>query len=275
MRFLNLPLNFIADQIMRPWRSFSPWVALVVVSLLTAGVMVLLFRWTSNQAAVRTTRNRLLARTLELLLFRHDMAVSLSACGRILAEDARYLASLLRPMIVGAAPIVLIFVQASGWFEGRPLAVGETAVLEVQLSPTHSVESSEVSLKLPECVRLDSMAVRIPSQNTVAWRLAAVAPGVESIEVQVAGRVEPKSVAVGPDFVRVSPHRPAAGFWSEFWNPKEPPLPAGTPIAGIEVHYPPRVLSIGLHDIPWTVAALVLMMGFGLILGRLLGVRLA
>src|SRR5690349_14583334 len=115
MRFFNLLTNIVADMVMRPFESLSPWYGLAVAALLTAGVLVFLFHRTSNQAGVRRTRNRLLARTLELLLFRHSLSVSLTACGRILVEDARYLATLMRPMLFGAIPILLVFIQLSAW----------------------------------------------------------------------------------------------------------------------------------------------------------------
>lgn len=275
MKFVTLPMNFIADLVLWPCRNASPWVGLTAASLLTAGLMVFLFQRTSNQAAVRRTRNRLLARTLELLLFRHSLSVSLTACGRILVEDARYLATLLRPMLFGAVPILLIFVQMSAWLEWRPLAVGETAVLEVELDPAHPVMSSNITLTLPEEVRLGSDGVRIPSQNSLSWRLTAVQSGLGEIHVQAGDFDAAKSVAVEEGFVRVSPRRVRPGFWNELLSPSESPLTSNGPIVRIDLHYPPRPLAIGLRDVHWTVAAIVLIMAFGLVLGRMFGVRLA
>ncbi|MCC7420342.1 MAG: hypothetical protein IT428_08685 [Planctomycetaceae bacterium] len=275
MRFFNQLMNFAGDLVMRPWPGASPWVGLTFASLLTAALMVFVFRLTSNQAAVRRTRNRLLARTLELLLFRHSLPVSLSACGRILAEDARYLATLLRPMLVGIVPIVLIFVQMSAWLEARPFAVGESIVLDVELDPGTPILSTSVTLILPGQVRIDSDPVRIPSQNSISWRLKAVDPGASDLRVHVADADASKSVAVGDSFVRVSPQRARRGFWSSLLSPSEASLPADGPITRIALNYPSRTLSIGLHDIHWTIAAIVLMMAFGLALGRIFGVRLA
>lgn len=275
MRFFNSLMNFAGDLVMRPWPGASPWVGLTFASLLTAALMVFLFQRTSNQAAVRRTRNRLLARTLELLLFRHSLSVSLSACGRILAEDARYLATLFRPMLFGLVPMLLIFVQMSAWLDWRPFAVGEPIVLEVQLDPAHPVMSSSVALTSPGHVKLDSDAVRIPSQNAISWRLRGTESGIGEIRIRVGDVDEPKSVAVGSGFLRVSPQRSRSGFWSSLLSPSERPLPSNGPITRIELHYPARPLAIGLHDVHWTIAAIVLMMGFGLLLGRLFGVRLA
>jgi hypothetical protein len=274
MRFFNLLTNALADFVMWPWKSLSPWYGLTAASLLTAGMMVFLFHRTSNQSGVRRTRNRLLARTLELLLFRHSLSVSLTACGRILVEDARYLATLLRPMLVGAIPILVIFIQLSAWLEWRPLKVGESAVLDVELDSAHPVMSSTIALSLPEEVRLDSEGVRIPSENSVSWRLTGVQLGAGEIQIRVGDLNEVKSVVVGEDFVRVSPQRLKAGFWNQLLSPSESSLSDG-PIVRVDLRYPPRTLAVGLRDVHWTIASVLLMMAFGLVLGWMFGVRLA
>lgn len=274
MRFFILLTNSLADFVMGPWKSLSPWYGLTAASLLTAGVMVFVFHRTSNQSGVRRTRNRLLARTLELLLFRHSLSVSLTACGRILVEDARYLATLMRPMLFGAIPILVIFIQLSAWLEWRPLQVGESAVMEVELDSAHPVLSSTIALSLPDEVRLDSEGVRIPAENSVSWRLTGVQSGSGEIQIRVGDLNEGKSVVVGEDFVRVSPQRLKAGFWNQLLSPSESSLPDG-PIVRVDLRYPPRTLAVGLRDVHWTIAAIILMMAFGLVLGWVFGVRLA
>src|SRR5690349_15843643 len=104
MWLVNRPLNFLFDLIMRPFAGESPWPGLIAASLLTAAVLVGLFCVTSNQRAILRARNKFLARTLELLLFQHDLRVSLSSCGRILKANFVYLFQFLLPMAVGLIP---------------------------------------------------------------------------------------------------------------------------------------------------------------------------
>jgi hypothetical protein len=275
MRFVNQLLNFLFDLVLLRFAGESPWPGLIVGSFLTAAVLVGIVRLTSNQKAVLRSRNRFLARTLELLLFQHDLRVSVTACGRIVAANTVYLGQLSRPMAVGVVPLVLMFIQMETWFGYRPLHVGEAAVLTVRLDPSLPVVSTPVELRLPSTVRLDSLAVRAPKNNELAWRIVADDFGEEPIEVTVVNAVERKSLAVGSKVIRVSPRRESSGFVSELFSPSEPPLAKSSPVRRIEIFYPPRIVELGSWEIPWFVAALVLMMGFSLMLGWLFGVRMA
>ena len=66
---LNLVINGLFDLLMRPFMVQSAWPGLIVASLVASIVLVVLFHFSSNPNAIRRTRNRLLARTLELLMF--------------------------------------------------------------------------------------------------------------------------------------------------------------------------------------------------------------
>jgi hypothetical protein len=276
MWLLNQFLNRTCDLLMLPFAGESPWPALIAASLLTAAVLVLLFGATSRPRAILRARNRFLARTLELLLFQHDLRVSLTACGRIFAANVVYLAQLLPPMAVGLFPLVLIFVQLANWFDWRPLRVGEVSVLTVQLDPSISVVGTPVELRLPDGVRLDSPPVRSPANNEVSWRIVATRPGAGTVDVRLDNFApEGKTLVVGSRLARVSPRRESAGFVRQLLSPSEAPLATSSPIRRIEVSYPRRQLAVGLTEVPWILAAIVLMMVFSLILAPLFGVRIA
>ena len=275
MWLLNRITNAAADLILGPWITGSDWLALSLASLLTAGVLVALFHISSDQAGLRRDRNRFMARVLELLLFQHDLRVSFSACGRILIANIRYLGQMLRPMLVALIPLMLIFTQLACWFEWRPIRVGEVVVLEVELDKSHPVMHTAVEVVPPSHARLDSPPVRNPLTNEIAWRLRATQPGQSAIHIATAGIDETKLLNVGPQLSRVSPLRVRPGLWQEFLNPSEPVLATSSPISRIELTYPNRQLYLGNYEIHWTIAAILLMMFFGLVVGKLCGVRVA
>jgi hypothetical protein len=275
MGLINRLLNGIADLVMQPFAGTSAWPALIVASLLTGTVLVALFSVTSNQDAIRRTRNRFLARTLELLLFQHDLRVSLSACGRILAANGAYLWQFLKPMAVGLIPLVLIFVQMECWFERRPLKVGEQAVLTVELDPSHPVMNTPAELSLSETARVDSPAIRSPARNEIAWRIVAAEPGAGWADLKVADVTERKTLVTGDQLARVSPRRERSGLINELFSPSEPSLAASAPVRRMEISYPHREIDVGLTEIHWAISAVVLMMIFSLIIGQMFGVRIA
>lgn len=275
MWILNPFLNACTDWLLTPWSNASPWIGLTVASLLAAGVLVFLFHLSVDQPALRRSRNRFIARLLELLLFQHDFQVNLSACGRILGANLSYLGAMLRPMLLAAVPLMLLFIQLACWFEWRPLRIGETAVLEVELNASHPVSHTVVDVALPAIARLDSPGVRTLATNEQAWRVRATDRGSGPIEVRVDGHTELKQFAVGDGLARLSPLRAQSSFWNDMFHPSEPPLAQVGPVTRIEITYPERQLMIWGDEIHWSIASVVLMMVFGLILGRVFGVQVA
>ena len=270
---LNLVINGLFDLLMRPFMVQSAWPGLIAASLVASIVLVILFGFTSNPNAIRRTRNRLLARTLELLMFQHDLRASFTACGRILTANAAYLFQFLRPMAVGLIPLLLIFVQMESWFDRRPLRIGEHAVLSVEIDQSESVLNQTLELQLAEMLKIDSPPVRIPARNELAWRIAAKGPGNGWVDVTSGGIKERKSLSAGDQLVRLSQTRESHGMLQQLFSPSEPPLNASSPIRRMLVSYPRRELLIGQTAIPWLVAALGLIMIMSLILGRLFGIR--
>ncbi|MFO0919254.1 MAG: hypothetical protein U0872_13195 [Planctomycetaceae bacterium] len=275
MGIINRTLNGLVDLVLRPFTGLSAWPALVVASLLTAAVLVALFGLSSDQEAIRRTRNRFLARTLELLLFQHDLRVSLTACGRIFAANGAYLWQFLKPMAIGLVPLVLIFVQLESWFDRRPLKVGEQAVLTVRLDPSHPVMTTPAEITVPASARIDSPPIRTPSRNEIAWRIVATESGSEWLNLKVGDTTERKSLVVSDRLARVSPRRESRGIVRELFAPSEPPLATDGAVTRMELSYPRREIDLGLTEIPWVISAVVLMMTFSLLLGQLFGVRIA
>lgn len=272
---LNRLLNLCGNLILYPWLLDSPWPSLIAGSVVAAALMVLLFSWTSSPSLVRRRRNLLIARTLELLLFRHDARVSLTACRRILRANGSYLAAFLKPMAASLIPLFLIFVQLAAWFEFRPLRAGESALLTVSLSPKFSVLDSPVELRLPDSLVADGLPVRIPRTNELCWRILVKSESEAWAEIHVNNTVERKQIAVGPEFTKVSSLKVSAGSWLELLHPVEQPLSTAGPLERIEVIHPERILRIRDFDADWLVTSLLIMIAAGLLIGRIAGVSLA
>lgn len=275
MGLLNHLLNTLTDWLLTPCSTVTPWLGLTVSCLAAAGLLVALFQCSSNQQALRRARNRFVARILELLLFQHDLRVNLSACGRILWANLGYLRTMLPPLLVATVPLILTLIQLDCWFERRPLRVGETAVIEIELDRSHPVTQAAVDIKMPSIARLDSAAVRTLATNEQAWRVRATDAGMAPIEIRVGDQTELKQMVTGTQLARISTIRTKSSVWNNILHPSEPPLAATAPIRRIQVNYPQRQLFFMGTEIHWAVAALLLMMIFGLILGRLFGIQVA
>ena len=273
MALLNQFTGFAVDALMRPFQ--SPWLALAAAALATSLLVLLIVRWTSSPATIVRARGRLVARVLELVLFRHDALVSFTAAGRILAANLAYLRTLLFPLTASIIPCVLILAQLSCWFDNRPLRVGETAVLEVRLRAGTSVIDRPLNLSGAQAVQIETDGVRIPRLSEIDWRLRAAHPGVDRLEIHFGD--EPaitKQIVVGEDFQKVSRRHTQPDLWEQFLNPAEPPIDSTASVALVDIRYPARQLYLGNTEINWIVAFLVLTIVFALVLKRPLKVQL-
>ncbi len=271
---LNRLLNAGGDLILHPWLSHSPWPSLIAGSVGAAAAMVLLFSLTSNQALLRRRRNQLFARTLELLLFRHDARVSLTACGRILKANAAYLGTFLKPTAVALIPMCLILIQLAAWFEFRPLRTGESAILTVKLDQDVSVLDSPAELRLADSLVADGAPVRIPRTNEICWRILVKSEAEAWAEIRYGSAVERKDIAAGPQLTKISSQRVSPGIWQELLHPVELPLSADGPMERIEVTFPERILRAGDFEVHWLAASFIIIMVAGLLIGKIAGVSI-
>jgi hypothetical protein len=267
MGVVNLVFGRLVGAALYPFRGLDPWFGMAALSLLTALLMLEVFKLTSNQAAVRKAKDRIKAHLLELRLFKDNLRVSLGAQGGILKANLRYVAANLKPLLVMIVPLVLILAQLSLWFDRRPLGPGEETLLKVRLEKGTDLLGLDFGLDVPPQVSVDSPAVRIPDEGEIVWRLRASDEGSGRIRLGLGGRTLEKTVTVGGTrLTKVSSKASRGSFWDRVLYPGEPSLPRGAPVRSIEVLYPAKDLSAFGINVHWLVAYFVLSLAFGLAL---------
>lgn len=274
MDFINHLLNGLFDLMLGPLQSSDPWIAMCVATAFITALLLLVFKFTSRPEAIRQSKGRLIARTLELLLFQHDMGVSITAVGRILWANLLYLKELLIPLGVALLIAVPLLAQCAAWFEHRPLRLGESALLQVQLHEAAKAALTPVpQLTAPATVKIETKPLLVSTLSEINWRVSGKQVGHGFLSTQIAGQTLEKIVVVGDGLARVSPLRPGANDW---WNrvlyPSEPAM-RGAAVSA-ELHYPLRHWYVGTTDVHWLVALFVLSIVFGFALKKPLGVTL-
>ncbi len=144
MTVINAILNRTFDLLLAPFAGTSPWPGMIVVSALAGILILLIFKYTSNQNTLKRKKNRALARILEFLLFKDDLIVTLGAFNRVMVANVKYLGQVLIPLGVSLVPLVLVLVQLNAWFSVRALqqdsyffvgVTGNEANIEVRRQP--------------------------------------------------------------------------------------------------------------------------------------------
>ena len=123
-------------------------------------------------------------------------------------------------------------------------------------------------------MRVETPSVWLPAERELVWRVSGKRAGDHELTVRVNGATESKTVRVRDDVVRRSPLRVGSSWLDQIIYPAEPPLPAASPIASIELTYPERsidVLGVGLH---WMIVFFVLSLIFAFALRKPFGVTI-
>jgi uncharacterized membrane protein (DUF106 family) len=269
--------NKIFDWIFLPFRSMHPMVGLLVISGLTGIVMLLIFGKTSNQKAIRWTKNKLKAHIAEIWLFRDDIVQMLLAIVRVLGYTTRYLAHSLRPLIFIIVPVIVIMVMLGVRYAHRPFQPGETSIVTVSVDDPAWARGEALQLVGSDGVEVTSPPLRIPQRAEVDWTIQATKPGIHELTlITPSGRVTKEirvSVGTSP-LIALAPSRgrAASGLFLEF--PAEQPLPGSSGIRGINVldwpHRELRILGFGVH---WLIAFFVISVAAGFAVKDLFGVE--
>jgi len=273
----------IFEAILTPLAAWHPTWTLVVLSAVTAILMLIIFRFSSNQQGLRKAKARGMGQLLAIRLFPDDPWVTLRALRGALGDNLVYLRYNLMPLVVMIVPMILILVQLDLRFSHVPLRPGEAATVGVVLEPETAASAglSQVKVRAPDGLEVETPALAIPTLQEVNWRIRARKEGVYTLTFETRGKEFSKEVVVaegdahGEDdpLLCISSQRTGTGFIDAALHPAEERLPADLGIARVFVDYPPRsfrILGLRMH---WIVAYFVLSIAFAFLLRKPLGVE--
>lgn len=256
-------LNLFSDLLFRKFQDISPIWPLIVFSLPTSVLMLLVYRFFSDQAKIRRAKDRLGAHLLEVRLFQDQIGVVLRAYGRLIAASGVYLLYSLKPLLLMFVPLVLLLSQMELRL-GRAGRINSPVVLKVILEPGTSLEN--VQLEPSDNVHITSPPLRIPELNEVNWRIEVPSTGIFTVAVRAddtgwhhySGRV----YGAGPQTSNF-------GEWLLF--PVQPMLES--PLRSIEVLFPSRDISFFGWEMHWLIPFFVFTLLFGYALKGVMGVE--
>lgn len=258
MTLLNTLMGRTLDVLLSPFRSLPPLVGLSVVSLVTALGVVLAYRVTSNQQGLADVKRRMAAALFEIRLFSDDLPAVFRAQAELLWHNLTYLRLSFVPMLWMIVPIAILVAQLDARYGYVGLKPGEPVLLKVALRSGVAADSGVAALEAPPQVRVLTPAVWFPASNEVVWRIRPEVQGEYELTARIGSETLTKRVDVTDQVVGRAPVRVAPGFWEEFMNPGERPLPAGATATAISIPYARRTIRILGWDADWLWAFFIL-----------------
>jgi hypothetical protein len=246
------------------------WLSATIIAIVSGMAMIVGFKWTSNQTAIKRARQDIRASLLTVKLFHDNMPAGFRAQGRVLWGAVRLLVYAIVPILAMFVPVTLLLGQMALWYQARPLHVGEDTVIVARFlsnpsgsgepAPGQSLPLPTVTLEATSAVEDIYGPVRVEKQHEVCWSVRARENGLHRLIFHVDGESVEKELAVGDGFMPVSLKRPTADWSDAVWHPREQAFEAGSRVQSIEIAYPKRDSWTSGTDqwaIYWFVLALI------------------
>jgi uncharacterized membrane protein (DUF106 family) len=256
-------LTALFGVIMSPFQSL-PMTGMIVISVLTGVLMLIIYKYTSNQAGISRAKDRIKAHFLAIVLFSDTLTVLLKSIGNILKWNLVYLGHNIKPLLVMIVPVLLLLIQLNFWYGYRPLDVGESMLVTADIAAGTSMRSTKASLTADGGVAVETPAVRAVGKNQVFWRIKGTEPGEHQLTMTVGDTTETKRLVVGPPgrLYRLAPLRHNGNFADSLFYPGEKKLTGA--IESIQVDYPGIEMNVFGWHIHWIIVYFILSILFGL-----------
>ncbi len=250
----------------------NPLWLVLAISVAVGLVMVFVFRFVSNQKAIRRAKDRLKANLLAVRLFQDQLPVVLRAYGRILAGTGSYLRLAFTPLLTVFLPILFLMVQLDRYFGWEPAQPSQQFLVEAHVRTPQALEQAK--LLLPSGLQQSAPAVHVPDENTVVWRVLAQHAGKYDIHVETADDAVAKEVVVSTGLARLSPVRLRGDLLERIFSSGEVAIPDSSPIQSISVNYPERNIRMAGIDWNWIVLFFVVSLAAGFFFKTVFGIQI-
>ena len=270
---INVFMNWLGKTVLAPIGVLPGWLSNTLISAVVGVLLLIAFKYTSNQKAISRVRDGIKAQLLAMKLFKDNALVILRAQGRILLGALLLLFYALSPMLVMVVPFCLLLGQLGLWYQARPLKVGEETVVTVQLAGAEDDPWPQIALDSSADANVAVGPVRIISKRQVCWKIQAGENGYHQLSFHLDGQQVDKELAVGEGFMRVSVDRPSLGVADVLMNPAEKPFAEDSPVQSIQIDFPARISKISGTDW-WLVYLFVVSMVFAFIFKPFFNVKI-
>jgi hypothetical protein len=260
----NRIIGKIFDLLFIPFRDMNPWVGMAIISFLTGLLMLVIFRYTSNQKGIKKVKNTIKAHLLELRLYKDSLGLSMKAQGNILLANLKYITHSFKPLLVMIVPVVLILIQMNFWFGYESLKPGEQTLLKVKLGEGYNPLQTKLALETDADVVIETPPLRIEEYGEVNWRISSRKRGVHHIHVVIGGERISKTIATDTKSLsKLSPIKRRKKLLDELFYPVEAPIKKDSPVKSVEILYPAKSMNLFGLNIHWLIAYFALSILFG------------
>lgn len=251
-----------------------------LVSAATGVLFILAFPHVSWQRGIVLVKDRIKFNLLSIRIFQDDLVNVLKSTGLTLAWNFAYIGLNLIPMVVMAAPFMIVWFQLNALYAYAPLPVGERQLVTVELAA--GTDPTAVDFTAPAGVALlRRVNLADAKEPMIHLDLRADAAGRHELAFQSGGTTVSKGFDVaerGRRLAAVRTSEPLARFVAAedpiVWF-GEPVLPSSSFLRSIRIDYPPQPLGfLGGGEISIMIWFVLVSLAVGFALKGVFGVEI-
>jgi hypothetical protein len=260
MNVLNAVLVKVTGAVLAPFAMLPAQVALIIIAIVAGVLAAIAFRYTSYQTGLKRVADQVRASLLAMRLFKDDLRNVFAAQASLFKASGLRLLYSLPPLAVLIVPFVLLLTQLAMWYEFRPLAPSDKALVEARIAPAAWSKYQDLQLVTPDGVDA-TKPVRNPHDHSISWRICPHEAAASNEPLMLRFRIGEDEVAVKQLVVSndggtnkllfVSPRRVGTSFWDRLLYPGEPAFAADSPVQAISINYGSRRNTLFGVAIPW------------------------
>lgn len=244
LTWLNVPMNTIGGFLSGFLSSVPGWVSNTIIAAVAGPILLLVFKYTSNQSAIGRAKNTFKANMLALKLYKDSFGVTMLSLGRVLKAAFLRLGLAMQPLAVIIIPVSLLLAQMGLWYQFRPFVPGEETIITMKLNNSTDSSLPEVTIEPTETIEITTGPIRTPPKGQIVWKVKAGEQGSHKVIFNVDNQKIEKQFDIGAGLMRISPMRPGRQFGNIILYPAEKPFTADSVVQSISIDYPGRVSKI-------------------------------
>lgn len=273
-------INTVTDLLVMPFGWAPPLAGIFLVSFIAAVVLLVLFKFLSDQERIAFHKNRIFGYILEIGLFRDQFKKTIVNQGLILKHNLIYFRYVAVPLLVMIIPVMLTCMQLENRIGYRPLAAGDRFNVQVQMERSSTehpdLALDTVTLEPSTGIVFETPLLRIPEDGSihVRARLAGNDAG-QFIRVMSGSReLAVKRVVNSDDHRGFSPETCKALSLAFILNTGEAPIRDSSPVSAVRIDYPKRAYPFLVWRLSPVIYFFILSLGFGFLVKPLIRVNI-
>jgi len=239
-----LLINQAADLIISPFFQLPSMGGMILLSALSAGGLLFVFKKTSNQEKIKFHKNKIFGTFLEIALYRDQFRRTVLCQLNVLKHNGLYLRYFFVPILIVIIPVILICVQIDHQIGTQPLEPGKEFVVQAKLDRRVSTDIltdlDNMILSVSENLVVETPALRSASDGSVFWRARLMEPSMESfIMVSIEGTDDrvTKTVATTPGSVKFSIEKRKINSLQDVLYSAESPITEPSLLRSVSIGY--------------------------------------